>query len=82
MRQVKRNALDRLFSGLQLIHIEHIVDVLFMKPDIQYVTLEPLSVARIALKNKVGHELHLNSNDTGPLALFASSPFGIEREIL
>ena len=26
MLQVKRSALDRLFSGLQLIHIEHIVD--------------------------------------------------------
>ena len=39
-------------------------------------------MACLALQHEVGHELHLDGDDAGTLALVAASAVGIEREVL
>ena len=56
--------------------------VLSCEANVQNVLLETLTVTRVAYKDEVGQELHLDGYFARALTLFASSAIGIEREIL
>ena len=49
---------------------------------VEDIALEALTVADGTLEGEVGHELHLDGDFTGTLALFAAPSLGIEGEVL
>ena len=63
-------------------HLEDIVYVLAVIPDVKDLALEPFAMACLTDKLKVGHELHLYCDTASTLAFLTASACGIEREIL
>ena len=63
-------------------HVEHVVDVLSAVAYLEDVVLEALAVARLAWQHEVCHELHLDGDVAGSLALLAPSALGVEGEEL
>ena len=63
-------------------HVEHVGNILAVEPHFEDVALEALAMAMLALKNEVGHKLHLDGDDACSLTFIAASAIGIEGEIL
>ena len=69
-------------DGFRNRHVEHVEDVLAIVLNVEHIALEALAVTTFALENQIGHELHLNRDDTRAFAFLASAAVGIEREVL
>jgi hypothetical protein len=62
-------------------HLEDVVDAVASIFDFEYIVFEAFAVAVFALHDDVRHELHRYGYLAFSLALFASSTWGIEREV-
>ena len=72
-----REELNGLIDG----HVEDVADVLVVEVDVEYLGLEPLSVAALAGQHEVGHELHLDGDCALAFAFLTTSAIGVEAEI-
>ena len=69
------------FNSLVNSHIQYIVDVFFLKGNIQNILFEPLAVAMFAFQYQIGHKLHFYSHSTFPLTFFTTTARCIERKV-
>ncbi len=69
------------FNSLVDGHVEHVVDIFATIFNLEYVVFETATVARLARDCDVGHELHLDGDDAVAFTLFATSAFGVKREV-
>ena len=63
-------------------HLQDVVDVFALKLDFEHVFLEAFAMTGFTLYRQIGHELHGHFDDSIAFTLFATSAFGIEREVL
>ena len=68
-------------NGLIDRHLQHVVNILAFKSNFQHIALKAFTVARFTFQHEVGHKLHFDPHRSFALTLFATSAFGIEREV-